>query len=165
MPRLWVLCDYCQKPFNMLPRHWSQSRCGPATAAERKAAIVEARARAFSLTRTAAVVTNEELDHLRLQADPLQALCLKLGVVVAETYRGKEKTAQQPAKNAAHSPDSGQQPALPTKVSVQAIDAYRFQPAFNDTLGFPFINKQPSHHRLPKQLSPQISATNATAPI
>lgn len=120
----------------MLPRHWKQSRCGPATAEETKAAMAKARARAFKLTRQAAVVTEEDLERLALlEYDPLKALCHQLGVnVVVNQGRPKKKkanhlsfhTRRQNIRQTPRSPPSSRdpQPAHRMKVSIDAADIH-----------------------------------------
>ena len=48
------------------------------------AGIEEARAEAYSLSRSAAVITAADLDSLRSQPDPLRALCHRLGTHIVE---------------------------------------------------------------------------------
>lgn len=140
MPRMWLLCDYCHRTFDMLPRHWKQSRCGPATAEETKTAMAKARARAFNLTRQAAAISEEDLERLALlESDPVRALCRQLGVsVVVNQGRPKKAThfspitrrqtiRPRPFRHTARSPPSSRdpRPAHHMKVSVEAANIHQ----------------------------------------
>ena len=87
--RLWVVCPTCSRTYDQLPRHWSQSGCAPAPE-ERAAALAQARQRAYALTANGSLRA-EELEELRQEADPLRALCRRLGVVIVEGGEGAER--------------------------------------------------------------------------
>lgn len=80
--RLSLLCDWCDRPFTQVVRHWTESKCGPRDDKGRKAARRKARIAAHSLTKSAAVISEEELQAFRTADDPLTALCRHLGTKV-----------------------------------------------------------------------------------
>ena len=87
--RIWLRCRWCNKTFNQLMKHWSQSRCGPAVD-EREQARTAAREEAHALTQKA-VITQETLDQLGTRPDPLQALADHLGITVVDAQHRRQR--------------------------------------------------------------------------
>lgn len=77
--RTHLLCQQCNRTFSSLSRHWDHSGCGPARGQSRQEALAEAKLAARSLTKTAAVITQEELDQLAGRPDPMASLLTRLG--------------------------------------------------------------------------------------